>query len=97
MKRWQHQTVVYCCREGGGVAHRLYNKATIRRGQAGLTSARPVACSGEARSSREGDTAKDTAVDHAPCLWQGEKVRLRPLRLDDAETRQESYAQESGP
>ncbi len=28
---------------------------------------------------------KETALDYSRYFWQGEKVRLRPLRLDDAE------------
>lgn len=28
---------------------------------------------------------KDTAVDYSRYFWQGEKVRLRPLRIEDAE------------
>ena len=28
---------------------------------------------------------KDTAIDYSRYFWQGEKVRLRPLRIEDAE------------
>ena len=38
-----------------------------------------------AHDSKGGDLMKDTTVDYSRYFWQGEKTRLRPLRLEDAD------------